>query len=292
MMSTTEALPTISLDSMEARAAPGLTVQFNPGPPPDYSVELYRLFLAVEADAMVKLEGQTVCLKCGNLLTLSPGEVVQFDDVARVRSLSFHHDFFCVRVERDEVYCDGVVFNQLNRLPIVEFPAADDPVLLAYLMQMTNAIENRGPFTNDRVINALRGLLLHAADLKVRASETASEDDMRQNRLSPLVLRFQNLVEETFTKRKEASFYADTLGVTLVTLNRHVKEDLGKTVMQTVNERIAIEARVALRSGKRSIKQVAFDLGFDDPLYFSRFFRKQFGKPPSEYFANPIVDTP
>ncbi len=99
------------------------------------------------------------------------------------------------------------------------------------------------------------------------------------------MLEFQNLVEETYTHRKEASFYSDTLGVTLVTLNRKVKNELGQSVTQVVNDRLAIAARVALRSGDRSVKAVAFELGFDDPLYFSRFFRKQFGYSPSQYFA-------
>jgi AraC-like DNA-binding protein len=56
-----------------------------------------------------------------------------------------------------------------------------------------------------------------------------------------------------------------------------LRENLGKTALQAINERIAIEARVELRSGQKSIKEVAIDLGFDDPLYFSRFFKKQFG---------------
>ncbi len=72
-----------------------------------------------------------------------------------------------------------------------------------------------------------------------------------------------------------------------ITLNRKVKDELGKTVIQAVNERLAIAARVALRSGKKSIKEVAFDLGFAGPLYFSRFFKKQFGSPPTQYFQLP-----
>ena len=34
-------------------------------------------------------------------------------------------------------------------------------------------------------------------------------------------------------------------------------------------------------------EEVAIDLGFDDPLYFSRFFKKQFGVAPSHYFSDP-----
>lgn len=61
------------------------------------------------------------------------------------------------------------------------------------------------------------------------------------------------------------------------TLSRRVKEELGRSVMQVVAERLAIAARVALRSEEKSIKEVSFELGFSDPLYFSRFYKKQFG---------------
>jgi AraC family transcriptional activator of pobA len=70
-----------------------------------------------------------------------------------------------------------------------------------------------------------------------------------------------------------------------------LRENLGKTALQAINERIAIEARVELRSGQKSIKEVAIDLGFDDPLYFSRFFKKQFGVAPSHYFSDPQRET-
>lgn len=263
-------------------------IQTEKGAPPDYATDLYRLYFATDGDAALSLEGQAITLKRGYLLTLSPGETVTFAEGTNLLSLSFHHDFFCIRVQRDEVYCDGVVFNRLTGLPIVIFPETEQTIVEGRFQEMTSILSNQSPFSHDRALNVLRALLLHAADFKSRfdGSDIAAGPPAPQ--LSPLVLQFQHLVEETFAQRKEASFYSDRLGVTLSTLNRRVKEELGKTVTQAVNERLAIEARVALRSGKRSIKEVAFDLGFVDPLYFSRFFRKQFGRPPSQYFQTPM----
>ncbi len=267
----------------------GLAVQHEQGAPPDYAVVLYRLYLA-EADLELELDGQALRLRHGQLLTLSPGEVVVFDAHASVRTMAFHHNFFCVRVQRDEVYCDGVVFNRVSGLPVVAFPEDELDLLRSRFEEVSRILSRQGPFTQDRAVNALRALLLHAADFKLRGSEVASALVTGPARLSPLVLAFQNLVETTFTERKDASFYCETLGVTSVTLGRRVKEELGQTVMQVVNERVAIEARVALRSGERSVKEVAIALGFQDPLYFSRFFKKQFGRPPSQYFQNAVEE--
>ncbi len=287
-MSKTVSASTLALQGSEIGELPDLLVQPKPGPPPAYSVELYRLFFADSADVTLTFEDQPIVLKQGHMLTLSPGESVAFAKGAKVTSLSFHHNFFCVRVQRDEVYCDGVVFNRLSGLPIVAFPEPEQAIIRANFKELTSILSNRGPFGHERALNSLRALLLHAAEFKLDGSDETAEIAEMPTKLSALVLSFQSLVEETYAERKGASFYSDTLGVTLSTLNRRVKEELGLTIMQAVNERLAIAARVALRSGERSVKDVALDLGFADPLYFSRFFKKQFGSPPSHYFQEMI----
>ncbi|MCF8248253.1 MAG: helix-turn-helix domain-containing protein, partial [Saprospiraceae bacterium] len=47
--------------------------------------------------------------------------------------------------------------------------------------------------------------------------------------------------------------------------------------------RIMLEACILLEDVSRSVKEIASDLGFDDPIYFSRFFKKQGGIPPDTY---------
>ncbi len=260
----------------------GLAIQPQKGPVPEFGVETYRLYW-VEDGVEVRLDGQRLNVPDRHLLTLSPGEEVVFPPQVQMRALCFHHNFFCVRVKREEVFCDGVVFNRLTGLPVVSFPAEEAPFLTARLDELSAILQRQGSFAQDRAVNALRALLLHAAEFKLKGTLDGA-DAGQAARLSPLVLAFQSLLEAHFLERKDLAFYSEKLGVTGVTLNRHVKEELGKTVMQPVGERLAIEARVALRSGQKSVKEVAFDLGFQDPLYFSRFFKKHFGSPPSEYF--------
>jgi AraC-like DNA-binding protein len=43
------------------------------------------------------------------------------------------------------------------------------------------------------------------------------------------------------------------------------------------------KSALLLVEGKMNISEIAFSLGFNDPKYFSRCFKKQFGKPPKEY---------
>ena len=263
---------------------PQVAIQQTPAEVPKYSIELYRLYFACNEDVSLSLDSQPLVLKQGQLLTLSPGEIVEFKKGSIVQSLSFLHDFFCIKVLRNEVYCDGLVFNKLKGLPIITFPKHEQTILIARLEELYSILEGQNAFYRDRAINTLKAILLHSAQFKLQTTKEKTFQEQQQKQISTLVLNFQNLVEETYTQRKDVNFYSDALGVSTITLNRKVKNELGKTVIQTVNERLAIAARVALRSGQKSIKEVAFDLGFTDPLYFSRFFKKQFGSPPTQYF--------
>ncbi len=276
----------LSARNDETAGLPGLEVQVGSTSIPNYSTDLYRLYLADHKDVSLTLDSQSILLKQGYLLTLSPGESVVFSKNAIVQSLSFHHNFVCVRVLRDEVYCDGIVFNRLRGLPIIAFPKSETKTLLSRFDELKSILRNPSNFSHERALSTIRTLLLHAADFKVRTSDNQSSNNPSNKRLSALIRSFKELVEKTYTQKKSVSFYSEQLGVTSATLNRRVKEELGQSVMQVINERIAIAARVALRTGEKSIKEVSYDMGFDDPLYFSRFFKKQFGSSPSQYFQN------
>lgn len=285
-----DALLTLPMSDANPGDLPGIAIQDGLGNPPGYSEQLYRLYFIEDIPVGLTLDRHSFRLSPGHLLTLSPGEHVQFDGPCQVRSLAFHHNFFCVRVQREEVYCDGVVFNRVSGLPVVVFPPSEGQWVRGRIEEAYQVLQGQGQFSRARAINALRALLLHAAEFKLRSAPV--EGEATSPRLSPLVLRFQDLVESTFTQRRNVSFYCKELGVSSVALSRRVKEELGHSIMQAVNERVAIEARAALRSGHRSIKEVAIELGFQDPLYFSRFFKKQFGQSPSHYFQAPLEETP
>lgn len=284
MKSSEQTVLRLSGDDADASGRPGLLVQATVGPPPAYCDELYRLYL-IEADAVtITLDNQQLRLAPGQLLALSPTERVSFGLEATTRSFGFHHDFFCIRVQRSEVYCDGIVFNRVIGSPSVPLPEDERLILDSRLDELRHIVRSPGRLAHERAISALRSILLLVADCKMKC--IADRPSMADNpaRISTLVLRFQDLVESHYADHKDLSFYCRALGVTASTLNRQIKRELGRTAMQAVNERLAVAARAALRSGRRSIKEVAFDLGFEDPLYFSRFFKKQFGKPPSQYF--------
>lgn len=103
----------------------------------------------------------------------------------------------------------------------------------------------------------------------------AAGDDQR-------LARFRQLVELHYRQHRDLDFYAGALGLTRRTLSRLTAARLGCSPMDLIHRRLALEAQRLLRYTNASGTQVAAELGFDDPSYFSRFYLRMTGRRPGE----------
>ena len=110
--------------------------------------------------------------------------------------------------------------------------------------------------------------------------------DARPVPLSPaaaLGSRLRRLVDRHFRDDWPVGRYVAELGTTRHLLDRAAREVLGAGVRQAVGERRLTEAKRLLLFTIRSVEDIAYECGFNDPAYFSRFFRRSVGQPPSEW---------
>lgn len=94
--------------------------------------------------------------------------------------------------------------------------------------------------------------------------------------------RFRQLIELHYRQHRDLDFYAGALGLTRRTLSRLTAARLGCSPMDLIHRRLALEAQRLLRYTNATSAQVAVELGFDDPSYFSRFYLRITGKRPGE----------
>jgi len=93
-----------------------------------------------------------------------------------------------------------------------------------------------------------------------------------------MVQRFKNLVETRFQQWHQVKEYAAALSVSPNYLNEVIKSTIGISAKDFIQNRLLLEAkRTAVFTGKSS-KEIAFELGFDDPSHFSKFFRSGAGQ--------------
>ncbi|REA58541.1 AraC family transcriptional regulator [Dyadobacter luteus] len=103
--------------------------------------------------------------------------------------------------------------------------------------------------------------------------------DINQKR----VYEFMVLLEMNYQQVRNTDFYAGKLGISSKRLNQILKEKLDKTGMQLIHDRIVLEAKRQIIHSESTIKEIAYDLGFKDRPYFSRFFKQHTGQSPEQF---------
>ena len=98
-----------------------------------------------------------------------------------------------------------------------------------------------------------------------------------------LYRRFSEVLEREFARHPDAGYYADELGVPHAALSRALAEVTGRGTKALITDRRMLEAARLLRFTNLTVGEVAFRAGFEDPLYFSRAFKRHDGEPPLAY---------
>ena len=100
------------------------------------------------------------------------------------------------------------------------------------------------------------------------------------------IMKLLSLIEQHFREHQPVSFYADQIGLTPKRTNEILKEILAVSVNQLCQQLLLLESKRALYMGTLSVKEIAYQLGFSDQSYFSRFFRKHSGTTPEQFRKN------
>jgi len=94
------------------------------------------------------------------------------------------------------------------------------------------------------------------------------------NRSAVLVRKFYQQIEKHFHEWQSLTPYANELGVTVNHLNDVVSEQTGKAAGEHIRSRRLLDAKRMLLYSELSVSEIGYRLGFKDPSYFTRFFRR------------------
>ncbi len=105
----------------------------------------------------------------------------------------------------------------------------------------------------------------------------------KSSRIFQITQQFKKLLTEKVTIEKSPSFYASQLHISETYLNEAVKEITGFNVTYWLMNEIMLEAKRLLIHTQMSIKEISYQLGYDDHTYFSRLFKKQNNFTPTSF---------
>lgn len=159
------------------------------------------------------------------------------------------------------------------RLDVADFSRTGDYLELVW------QVIHKPAFSMQTVIHLLSALMndlqhLHRQDEQTKRLLTHSEQLMQQ---------FVDLVAEYGATERRVQFYAERMLLTPNYLSAFVRKHSAKSVMEWLNERTVLQAKVLLRHSDMAVGDIAFRLGFTEATLFSRFFRRETGLSPTEY---------
>lgn len=196
--------------------------------------------------------------------------------------LNFHPDFFCIHKHQQEVACNGVLFNNIYNPPFVLIDTTTTLTFEMLISQIKTEMKNTALAQYELLISYLKIVLITASRLKTEQQpQTINEVPIAGE---PFILQnLKNYIETHYKTMRSASDYANLLNITPKALAKITKNHFNKTLTDLISERVIIEAKRELYLTNKSIKEIAYELGYDDEYYFSRFFKNNVAISPQLY---------
>lgn len=187
-------------------------------------------------------------------------------------AIHFHHDFFCIHRHHKEIGCNGILFNNIYQQPFIFLEEDSKKSILSLISQIIEEMKAGGMQHDEVLISYLRVLLIAATRIKVKQQSLLVNVEVGGKQLFVLQ-NLKDAIEENFKLKHSAGEYALLLNLSANALAKITKTYFNKTISDLIAERIIIEAKRELYLTKKTIKEIAYDLGYDDEYYFSRFFK-------------------
>lgn len=244
----------------------------------------YSLIWVKNGIGKVKSDFSNYTFKENTLFSFSPYQPFMLNDETEISglALNFHPDFFCIHKHHKEVACNGVLFNNIYSPPFVHVDEKAKINLEMIIDQFKTEMQNPDLAQYELLISYLKIFLISASRLK--AEQQIEARKLTEENEEPFILQnLKNYIESHYRTKHTASDYAEMLSITSKALTKLTKVHFNKTLTDLISERIIIEAKRELYLTNKTVKEIAYELGYNDEYYFSRFFKKNADVSPQLY---------
>jgi len=252
--------------------------------PSDYSTSeahrhnYFELLFFVKGSGSHMIDFETHDISSKSVHFVSAGQVHALNRSKDTKGyvIAFSKEFVFLNLSDKAILTDFPAFNK-TAAPVLKLDAAALAEIEALAKTMEREYENAGPL-KEKILGAyLSILLLKCRSLFEPVSKTTDFN------AGQLLLRFNELLEDRFIKLHKVNEYADLLHVSPNHLSETIKKTTGKTAGELIQDRLILEAKRLLLHSGVTAKEIAYHLNYNDPSYFSRFFKTNTGLSPEEF---------
>jgi len=241
--------------------------------------ELVIITSCVEGNFSHNIDFITYPLQAGRVYFIAPGQahawnIKQYNKEYKGFLVTFNEDFILNgnrALERELLK----LFDPLDTTPYIEFNPSHfyDTFPTMSLLER----EYLKKMSNYALLRSLLESLLHyMAALKLEHHETVDFNFQR-------LVDVRKIIEIHYKHERHVEFYAREMDLSAKRLNEISRTLSGQTITQLIHRRLLLESKREIISQTKTIHVISDELGFENPSYFSRFFKKHEGVSPSVF---------
>lgn len=216
------------------------------------------------------------------LFFLAPGQVHKITQHKKSEGyvLKFKPGVFNQEKDFAEYVLDTCLFDNMKSCPIISIPEQMYATIDDLFSRFSSEFNEQLPDA-DIVLSAyLKILTTHIRRIK---NSRLSNGMIVNEPQYDLFRKFKIAVEQHYKTKHAVHDYANYLDTPARTLNTLTRKYVDKSALEVIQDRILLEAKRRLYHNNTTVKELCYELGFEDPAYFTRFFKKNVGSAPQHF---------
>lgn len=244
--------------------------------------DYYVCILILNGTFSINCELQLNELKTGNLLLIKPYQIHTIEHFSE----DFYAYFLSIQDFRIPDELTYLLFNLPPSQQQLSLPLEAMQTLLETIHLLLKYNNQKEEYTTEITDGLFQALLYKIGSLYKVTTQIPEVSVINQSNV--ITSKFKRLIT-TKTHLNQPSYFANQLFITPAHLNDCVKKTTGQTVSYWLKNSIINEAKRLLYYTTKSVKEIAFELGYEDHTYFSRLFKKHVKQTPLQFRGNCIA---
>ncbi len=246
-----------------------------------HRTDFYQILWFIKGNLTHLIDFEPVNIAPNTVLFLNKSIVQKFDKKSDPQgyAILFTENFFCQTQDDIKFLRDCILFNDFLSIPKINI--SKSPQAFGRMFNLMRAeFSSKGNHYQGSVLKSLLHTLLLFSE---RERKNQDFIQVKKDIHFDYVVSFKELLESQFKKQKTVKAYANQLYITPKKLNQATKKVLGKSPKQVIDERVLLEAKRLIVHTNKSIKEIGYTLGFDEPTNFIKFFKNHQQMTPFEF---------
>ncbi|REC48872.1 helix-turn-helix domain-containing protein [Chryseobacterium pennipullorum] len=199
--------------------------------------------------------------------------------------LHYNRDFYCIQIHDKEVACDGLLFHNVFEIPFVELSETEALVIRNILANIREELSGNDSSAEEMIRTYVKQVIIRATR-QWKSQHLHTKTIQIQGNELDIFRDFSRHLEIHFRDKHHVAEYAELLRISPKTLTHKFKALHLDSPNQFIINRILLEAKRLLFYTDKPVKEIAYDLGYEDPAYFNRLFTSKTGSTPASFRKN------